>query len=342
MEALDRKQAYQYIKAAREVLARLPQSTASPTTKEGYILEAERLLRGNSLLEALASAANTTSPRTWYRRKASLQHFARERLGQLLVDQDRLQRELRSASDEDPRWEDWGNLTKRLAVLVELVEYLPTGVCPLAKKVPRNSKRKALRGLPADWRERLMTRLHKYRIPFLLAAITGCRPAELAKGIRIWIENDHLIAEISGVKVKELSGQPVRKLEWAIPTGNQLVQSLLAVIQQHPQGDVMHVSIEDPRRFSDAIRAAARREWPRRNASITAYCLRHAAASDNKAELPGHLVSAVLGHASEKTRSYYGQQQMSAKGGVACERVTATRPVKPRSTVQQKNYPDRT
>ena len=81
-------------------------------------------------------------------------------------------------------------------------------------RAPRNSKRRALSGLPADWRVQLCTRgrAGRYGAAMLVAALTGCRPSELKKGIKVWLARDattgqtHVHLEMVGAKVNASKG----------------------------------------------------------------------------------------------------------------------------------------
>ena len=83
---------------------------------------------------------------------------------------------------------------------------------PVKQRRPSHSKRRDLRGLPEDWRERLVARMPKYRSAALTSAVARCRPKELKKGVQLAIVGRMLIATINGAKVTEKAGQPWRRL----------------------------------------------------------------------------------------------------------------------------------
>lgn len=56
---------------------------------------------------------------------------------------------------------------------------------PMDGRSDRDTKRQDMRGLPDDWRERLIERMPNYGPATLTAAVTGCRPAELASGVQL-------------------------------------------------------------------------------------------------------------------------------------------------------------
>jgi integrase len=180
-------------------------------------------------------------------------------------------------------------------------------------------------------------RSHKYRHAVLVSAVTGCRPDELGKGIRLSIIGDQLIAEITGSKVTEKSGQPWRRLAWSIDSSSPLV----AMLVDEVRNGLTLARIEDARIYSGAVRAAGEREWPARKKKISPYCFRHAAASDLKASgMDDSAISQALGHCADVARSYYGQRQQGRKeGGVAPNRVAAARLVRqaPRNEIASRS-----
>jgi len=177
-------------------------------------------------------------------------------------------------------------------------------------------KRRSIRGLPADWREKMLaaaTPAHKLTIA--ISAATGCRPAELEKGIRIERDGEKIVAVIKGAKVrydqktgKRISGIIERRLELD-PASGPLVKYIDEAL---PDGGIVTVN-----RWTggDAIRRAAKKCGFRK---VTPYSLRHQFASDRKGEGMDRAESAeLLGHRSERTQQHYGHAlQGKGRGGV--------------------------
>lgn len=202
------------------------------------------------------------------------------------------------------------------------------GKCSIVSPKARHSKRRDLRGLPETWRELMHTGLatSKYRIQYLVTALTGCRPAELEQpGIMVSISDRMLTFTIAGAKVKSDSqGQPFREISYSLDDPHPLVQSLL-IDEQFTPGNVR---VQSKQNFTSAIRRVGKKVWPRRKAEITPYCLRHAAASDFKQVLSPDDVSKAMGHRVDATKSLYGQYQMSRSGGLKPSAVSASHPIK--------------
>jgi hypothetical protein len=98
--------------------------------------------------------------------------------------------------------EGWQTAVRKMGRLVEWHKRLQDEPGPLVEeRRPRHSKRQDLRGLPDDWRERLVARMPNYRLAALTNAVTGCRPDELVKGVQLAINGRMLVATIQGAKV---------------------------------------------------------------------------------------------------------------------------------------------
>lgn len=342
-------QEYDIIRRARAMLEASENSSPSAHTITGYEARAKHIFRlvkagatdgkNTEVGDFIACARQTHSASTWFGRRAALLYAFRQILRRLLADQDKLQRSLKAAniSTESQQWDSWRQIVKRLGVWMEGIERLQGTSGPsLAVRKPRHSKRKDMKGLPDDWRERMVNRSHKYRHAVLVNAVTGCRPDELVKGVRLSIIGAELVAEISGSKVTEKSGQPWRRLSWPVDSDSPLIALLVAEVRN----GLGVVTIDDAKRYSGAVRAAAEREWSRRKTKMSPYCFRHAAASDMKANgLEDALISQALGHCADVARSYYGQSQQGRAGnGVAPCSVKAARTIRMR--FQQVPYGD--
>lgn len=331
---------YETIRRARAMLeaSRIarPAVRLADRTIAGYKVKAKRIVTaalaggggGNGIDQIIALAKDTKSANTWFSRRAALSFSFRFQVERLLQDQDKMQRALKALqAPDDPRWDDWRNLVTRIGMYVEWHDQLQSEAGPpIEERRPRHSKRKDMRGLPDDWREKLVARLPNYRAAALTQAVTGCRPDELQKGVKLSIVDGRLVAEIDGSKVTEKSGQPWRRLSWSVDSDSPLVAMLLEEVR----GGLAVAKIDDAKRYSGAVRAAGAREWPRRTKSIAPYCFRHQLASDMKASgVDDATISQALGHCADVARSYYGSwQQGRRSGGVAPKQVEAPRPVR--------------
>lgn len=326
-------QEYDVIKRARAML-QASRTTAPPSEKTaaGYVAKATLIMRRagpDADIEALiAQAKATRSASSWFSRRAALAHSMQMGIEKMLADQDTIQRALKAAgvSTDAPAWNGWRGLVRKVARLVDWHERLRAEPGPaVEQRRPRHSKRRDLRGLPDDWREKLVARLPRYRLAALTQAITGCRPDELVAGVRLEIQGDNLVATITGSKVTEKTGQPWRRLSWPIDSESELVRDLAAEVQ----AGAGIVQIRDAKAYSGAVRAAGARQWPRRKTTVTPYCFRHAAAADMKASrMSSAEISEALGHCSDVTKQYYGSANQARGGSVAPKSVEAARKLK--------------
>jgi integrase len=316
------------ISAARRLLSLLPATDTSPETERTYRQELSRLIKKTRSPDQPESASpdrfwaavcNTRSKNTYYRRVASVKYGLRTMLeGALLTEK-----------------------VETLRFLIELKGKVDEahGGCPISFPKRRHSKRQDIRGLPADWREAMLSEMKKtpHYLPSLVLACVGCRPEELSEGVRVVAARNEITLDIKGAKVKKDQGQPSRQVVYEInQNSHPLVLALHNKIWEEGVlvGDSREMMVRLAGKksgFTSAIRAAGRKLWPRRKREITPYCFRHSAASDFKEHLDGDDVSAAVGHCVDATKSRYGQRQMSS-GGLRPSSVKADRPIRPTSS----------
>ncbi|MCT7328005.1 site-specific integrase [Ralstonia mojiangensis] len=328
-----KEQAFAVIRQARELMKTLaPSNDISDSTRDGYLREFKRLLaKGAEDADAIwAAACDTESKRTYYRRLASLKFGIPTRMQELLRAQDAAQR-----AGEIETWQNAvANLDAFLQTAEGVTEKIDSldGRCPLESPAPKHSKRKDMQGLPPDWRERMAQAFQgsKYRLDFLVAAVTGCRPHELATGVEVRATATHILLKIRGAKVKKTQGQPWREMEYPIDEETHpLVRALHGEIWPEYDNKLIEIQTESKVNFTSSIRRVGRLLWPRRASEITPYCLRHQLASDFKCSLKDlDHVSAALGQSASATRSMYGQRQMSRGSGLEPGSVKADRPIR--------------
>ncbi|WP_394234478.1 hypothetical protein [Pseudomonas anguilliseptica] len=191
----------------------------------------------------------------------------------------------------------------------------------------RQSKRASLCGLPADWRVLLLARLKPTdRLPAAVLILTGCRPAELRKGVRVRRVGASLEFTIQGAKVSDLTGagQPERILliNAKAILGEEINELLLKKISLEG-GEMVIQDNGQNRAFEKRLSRAAKRAGL---SGISAYSLRHQFSADLKGEAEPDQVSLALGQVSRRSRKRYGhaKQRRSGAGGLLVS-VQATR-----------------
>lgn len=199
-------------------------------------------------------------------------------------------------------------------------------------------KKLALKGLPTNWREQIISYNpnSKYQLALITIALTGCRPCELEKGIKISISDNRIHFFIEGAKVDEKKGQPHRTISYSLISGNPIIEHLINGPLSAKED--ITVSIEKAVNFSVEVRRISKILWPHHKESITCYCFRHQFSSDMKKSKMGDDISRALGHATDKTRKGYGHASQG-RGPVTDVVVTAPRPIKSVTLNSSENSP---
>jgi integrase len=319
---------FETIKLARALLNATPKSTARKSTVDDYAAKIRRLAdrtQEASTFDALITEAlKTTKKASWQASRAALIFAARNGLDKYLSEQDQVQRSIKAkeAMGQTADWSAWTRLVQRVEHAREALQAVLDAKLPLDGRSNRHTKRQDMRGLPDDWRERIIERMPTYAPATLTAAVTGCRPAELVSGVQLAIKEGMLVAHIKGAKVdvEKGKGQEWRTLFWPLDHPNSMVRDLASKVQD--AGGALLVTIDNASNFSSSMRSAAKREWPKRKTSITPYCFRHQCAADLKAsDMDSCDISAALGHLSDVTKRTYGHASMGSTGGVAPAKV---------------------
>jgi integrase len=347
---MDRQAIYDQIKAAKEAMIPTHADGATKDTvvtedaQKQYMKEAKRLfgtdpVTGNliapSSAELVIAAVRTAKTIGTLRKRArAVRHFAMAILKASL-----------KLIDTAQRAGDWEKVEKlvthpKFLACVTLCKMMPKNYRDgWVEENPRSSKKKSLKGLPPNWRELVAEQAHgQFRSAVLVALLTGCRPAELEKGVLIERINGELFATIQGAKVKETAGQKQRRFRIA---AHPITDMLKRVMEESDETrNMMLVKVEHGNSVTTHVREIGKKLWPRKKQSITVYSARHAIATDCKAVIhegaDPDLVSQVLGHVVDKTSSYYGARFQSGGISMAPSEITVPKPIKQKT--RQRNH----
>ena len=162
-----------------------------------------------------------------------------------------------------------------------------------------------------------------------VAALTGCRPAEVTS-VEIEKVGKALVITIPGAKVSESKGQPYRKFTiTADSNGPEFAYLFEHVKEGEPLVLAVPLGIKYPAAtFSEILKSAGEKVFPKNTPPMTGYIYRHAIACDMKADgADMNHIAASMGHAVTKTQNFYGRAS-GGKAGTRVFSIEATREIK--------------
>jgi integrase len=196
------------------------------------------------------------------------------------------------------------------------------------------SKRGDLKHFDRDWRERVIEAScgGAYEEVVWVLAATGCRPAELRRGVILNPKGDHVQVRIAGAKVTDSSGQPWRELK---VSWRWMPQEMI----ERLKGRVDYVvSIQDGT-LRSVVARIGRKLWPK-GKRLCPYHFRHEAAADmRESGWSADEIGGALGQRVSETASHYGPRRRPGQGGHPIEPqirrggVTTSVPVRPLANV---------
>ena len=224
---------------------------------------------------------------------------------------------------------------RRAIIAAEAVAAIETAQRPEPTK--RRATKRATLPKAEGWQARVYEAATDAQRPAVaLLWATGCRPAEVGKGVDL-VRDDkgRLLVRIPGAKVREAhsAGQPVRML--LIDENTEAGKALAAVLGAEKKRTIQRKAERLNKDFA-AIRA-------RIGGSASPYSMRHQVSADLKADMGqdhAEEIAAALGHRSTRSQGRYGSVQQ-AKGSSAIKAARATYPVRDRRSAPEKAVEDR-
>lgn len=222
---------------------------------------------------------------------------------------------------------------RRAIIAAEAMAAIETAQRPEPTK--RRASKRATLPAAEGWQRRVFDGATPAQRPAVaLLWATGCRPAEIEKGVDVGRDRQgRLMVRIPGAKIHDGhgAGQPVRLLmiDEASPAG----AALAAILGDAPRMTVQRSATRLNKDF-EAIRR-------RVGGTASPYSMRHQVAADLKAVMEAENVAAALGHRVTRSQARYGSTRQ-AKGGAAIMAAQATHPVKETrpSVAAEKTGPD--
>jgi integrase len=191
------------------------------------------------------------------------------------------------------------------------------------------SKKHDMSRLPRDWRARMLATVQGRKLtrpsqlPDAIAALwaTGCRPAELEKGLQISVEKGWLMIVIRGSKHGEIdNGQVVaqRGMEWRAlyfrPDDSDATRHLA---DRYGDGE-KHQLIYDKNSLRTRVNELGREVLAnlKNPPSLSPYSFRHAMGADLKScdEITDTDRAQVMGHLSIESLQTYGRRRRGGRG----------------------------
>lgn len=196
----------------------------------------------------------------------------------------------------------------------------------------KQTKRKSLRGLPKDWPERVLSEVpEQYKKLAAIAHLSGCRPSEFEKPVRVILTKGKLEVIIFGSKYDaEFRGQKKRRLIFSISTPQaEAVQFELFGSHSSGQVFVQFQGKETPSSFSKSYkRAAVRALGKTKGKQVSPYSARHLFSANLKKErFSQDQIAKALGQQSAASQRHYGHPGQGRISGLL--RVDATQRIRP-------------
>lgn len=155
---------------------------------------------------------------------------------------------------------------------------------------------------------------NRYGMIMAISSLTGCRPAELQKGIDIEVSDGKMHIGISGAKVGENRGQEARKLTFKLSDfqSNEAADYILSELKPGSKFLKYQCSKKDYNSLRQYL-------YVNHN-GFSLYTVRHRVASQLKKEgLSEVHIAAFLGHRTTRSQEHYGYAKSASKGLAVAE-----------------------
>jgi integrase len=210
-----------------------------------------------------------------------------------------------------------------------------------------NDKRRFTAALPRGWRDTIFNAIppgnERLRDAIAVLHLSGCRPAELAKGVEVElvagenVQENMLVLRIEGSKVGAIKDQTGKVNQRGQPYRELLVR-IDGPSAIHLAERVKHLGIMEVRHHRKAISSRigelSKIIFPRKLERVSAYCFRHQFSADLKsADVERDTIATALGHLSDYSAGAYGRRTRGGKNGNTIfespiVNAVATKPIK--------------
>lgn len=319
-----------------EAAGRPAQETARKHRQRGEKVFMDAMADGLDVWDLVAARSNTVD--SWYTARAALHFYLIEMAGTTKREIDMWDAARRANKLTNAMQDDFHAACNTLPAYANALAATPFGQLPDKfkgegkSKRAVNSKSHSLRGRPDDWREKVAAQLSgDRRLLFLIQCVSGCRPVELARGVRVvLLPSGELSLVVQGAKLTKHAGQPFRSL--SVGTEDGVARELARLLGPGGMVDSTQLigSVDAHRK---AVARAGQKAFPAKsnNKKLASYSARNQFKSNAKAAgLSPVQVAKAMGHSTTRSGAYYGGGARSGKGAVTLRNVNAARAVKPR------------
>lgn len=195
------------------------------------------------------------------------------------------------------------------------------------RKKGRRKNIKQIEKRHPNWQEDIFDALpEQWRMAMAVLVATGCRPAELSKGIDLEVHDGKLTIKIRGAKTGHGYGQEIRTL---IFEPKSYLEKELARVIEEVGGEGSWIMEKTYKGLYKAHALAAEAALGKDGKRIGLYSHRHKMSADLKASGIGvESVALALGHSSAKTQSWYGLGKQGDGKSRGLESVIGTQDVR--------------
>lgn len=159
----------------------------------------------------------------------------------------------------------------------------------------------------------------RYAMFLSICSVTGCRPAEVLKGIEIKASSDEIAFKIYGAKVGENRGQSERTIHLDLTKYNDNEQ-MNYILSQLKNNELVY-------KADQTLYNSLRQYLYTQHRGFSLYTLRHRVASDLKGlGVDEFTIAAFLGHRVTESQEFYGYAR-SGNGGIAVNGVKCSDPI---------------
>lgn len=273
-------------------------------TNVRYIKVARKILATRESREIFSP--HNMRKRSWFLRKAACKYFLASKILSDLTHIDKSKRDGDMAGAENAlQWASWSmDFVKNK--LSEKASF-----SPVAERKENRSKRRTLGSLPSSWPQKVFDAASdSLKRAVAIHFLSGCRPEELQKGVRIAKLPDGIEFTIFGAKVYRKGnaqvGQEERRIliTYSSETERKMASVLSNGVTSYKKDTVRKGLL----RLSKTL-------YPRHSRPVSSYNFRHLFSSKLKRSgISEEEIAMALGHSSCRTQSQYGTARQSSGG----------------------------